>query len=36
MPRQNRVMPDGTLIAASDRGMFWGNRGVLHDPAGTG
>ena len=34
MPRQNRVRPDGTLIAVSDRGMFWGNRGVLHDPAG--
>ena len=34
MPRQNRVTPDGTLIAVPDRGMFWGNRGVLHDPAG--
>ena len=34
MPRQNRVTPSGDLIAVPDRGMFWGNRGVLHDPAG--
>jgi hypothetical protein len=34
MPRQNRVAPDGTLIAVPDRGLFWGNRGRLHDPAG--
>ena len=34
MPRQNRVTPSGELIAVPDRGMFWGNRGVLHDPAG--
>ena len=34
MPRQNRVTPDGTLIAVPDRGLFWGNRGVLHDSAG--
>ncbi|MGH3202235.1 MAG: hypothetical protein ACRDOA_01050 [Streptosporangiaceae bacterium] len=34
MPRQNRVRPDGTLIAVPDRGLFWGNRGSLHDPAG--
>ena len=34
MPRQNRVTPDGALIAVPDRGMFWGNRGVLHDAAG--
>ena len=34
MPRQNRVTPDGTLIAVPDRGLFWGNRGVLHDPEG--
>jgi hypothetical protein len=34
MPRQNRVTPDGTLIAVPDRGMFWGNRGVLLDSAG--
>jgi hypothetical protein len=29
--RQNRVTPFGELIAAPDRGMFWGNRGCLHD-----
>jgi hypothetical protein len=34
MPRQNRVTPYGELIAVADRGMFWGNRGGLHDPAG--
>jgi hypothetical protein len=34
MPRQNRVTPYGDLIAVPDRGMFWGNRGVLHDPEG--
>jgi len=34
MPRQNRVTPHGDLIAVSQRGMFWGNRGVLHDAAG--
>ena len=34
MPRQNRVAPDGTLIAVPDRGLFWGNRGGLHDRAG--
>jgi hypothetical protein len=34
MPRQNRVTPDGMLIAVPDRGLFWGNRGALHDPAG--
>jgi hypothetical protein len=34
MPRQNRVTPDGTLIAVPDRGLFWGNRGALLDTAG--
>ena len=34
MPRQNRVQPDGTLIAVPDRGLFWGNRGVLVDASG--
>jgi hypothetical protein len=34
VPRQNRVTPDGELIAVPDRGMFWGNRGVLHDRSG--
>src|SRR5580704_9279628 len=31
MPRQNRVNPFGEIIATQDRGMFMGNRGVLHD-----
>ena len=34
MPRQNRVTPRGDLIAVADRGMFWGNRGLLHDAGG--
>jgi hypothetical protein len=34
MARQNRVTPRGDLIAVPDRGMFWGNRGVLHDAGG--
>jgi hypothetical protein len=34
MPRQNRVTPYGELIAVSDRGMFWGNRGPLLDGEG--
>ena len=34
MPRQNRVTPHGELIAVPDRGMFWGNRGVLVDSQG--
>src|SRR6202030_1858702 len=32
--RRNRVTPAGELIAVPDRGLFWGNRGVLHDDAG--
>lgn len=32
MPLQNRVAPDGSLHSAPDRGMFTGNRGVIHDP----
>ncbi len=35
MPRQNRVTPYGELIAVPDRGMFWGNRGRLHDRQGN-
>lgn len=35
MPRRNRVTPHGELIAVPDRGLFWGNRGRLHDPAGN-
>ena len=31
MPRQNRVTPFGDLIAVTDRGLMFGNRGVLHD-----
>jgi hypothetical protein len=34
MSRQNRVTPYGELIAVSDRGMFWGNRGALLDREG--
>ncbi len=33
MPLQNRVTPFGEIIAVSDRGLFTGNRGILHDPA---
>jgi len=32
MPLQNRVTPFGEIIAVSDRGLFTGNRGILHDP----
>lgn len=31
MPLQNRVTPDGGIIAHPARGLFMGNRGVLHD-----
>lgn len=31
MPLQNRVTPSGEIIALPDRGLFMGNRGVLHD-----
>jgi len=33
MPLQNRVTPTGDIIATPDRGMFTGNRGIIHDPA---
>ncbi|OKH73815.1 hypothetical protein EB74_15705 [Mycobacterium sp. SWH-M5] len=33
MPLQNRVTPTGAIIAASGRGTFMGNRGILHDDA---
>jgi hypothetical protein len=33
MPLQNRVTPFGELIATPERGMFTGNRGIIHDPA---
>ena len=34
-PLQNRVTPLGELIAVTDRGLVYGNRGCLHDAAGT-
>jgi hypothetical protein len=33
MPLQNRVTPTGEIIANPHRGMFTGNRGIIHDPA---
>ncbi|HQY43533.1 MAG TPA: hypothetical protein PK450_05075 [Paracoccaceae bacterium] len=33
-PRQNRVTPTSTIVAATGRGLFMGNRGCLHDNAG--
>jgi hypothetical protein len=33
MPLQNRVTPTGDIIATSHRGLFTGNRGIIHDPA---
>ena len=33
MPLQNRVTPFGDIVAAAARGMFTGNRGIIHDPA---
>jgi len=32
MPLQNRVTPTGDIIATAHRGMFTGNRGIIHDP----
>lgn len=33
-PLQNRVLPDGTIVAAPERGTLMGNRGgQIHDPA---
>jgi hypothetical protein len=34
MARENRVAPDGRLLAGPDRGLFWGNRGPLLDRHG--
>lgn len=31
MPLQNRVTPEGDIVALPDRGLFMGNRGILHD-----
>ena len=33
MPLQNRVKPTGDIVAIPARGMFVGNRGIIHDPA---
>src|SRR5713101_4054598 len=33
MHLQNRVTPFGEIVAISQRGMFIGNRGIIHDPA---
>lgn len=33
MPLQNRVTPFGEIVATPARGMFTGNRGIIHDPA---
>ncbi|HEX5146882.1 MAG TPA: hypothetical protein VFV85_07645 [Conexibacter sp.] len=35
MPLQNRVTPLGELVAASGRGLVYGNRGCLHDEHGV-
>ena len=33
MPLQNRVSPFGDIVAISQRGIFTGNRGIIHDAA---
>lgn len=33
MPLQNRVDPFGVIHAVPERGLFTGNRGIIHDPA---
>jgi hypothetical protein len=33
MHLQNRVTPFGEIVAIFQRGMFTGNRGIIHDPA---
>jgi hypothetical protein len=33
MPLQNRVSPTGDIVATPERGLFTGNRGIIHDPA---
>jgi hypothetical protein len=32
-PLQNRVTPTGEIISTPQRGLFTGNRGIIHDPA---
>jgi len=34
MPRQNRVSPFSEIIRDAERGLFMGNRGILHDADG--
>ncbi|MCF1709583.1 hypothetical protein L0V05_12230 [Tabrizicola sp. J26] len=31
MPLRNRVLPNGEIVAVAGRGLFTGNRGILHD-----
>lgn len=33
MHLQNRVTPFGEIVAIAQRGLFTGNRGIIHDPA---
>ena len=33
MPLHNRVTPTGDIVATTHRGLFTGNRGIIHDPA---
>jgi hypothetical protein len=33
LPLQNRVTPRGEIISTPQRGLFTGNRGIIHDPA---
>jgi hypothetical protein len=33
MHLQNRVTPFGAIVAIAQRGLFTGNRGIIHDPA---
>jgi hypothetical protein len=35
MPRRNRVTPSGEIVSISQRGTFFGNRGILHDENGV-
>jgi hypothetical protein len=32
-PLQNRVTPAGEIVSTAQRGLFNGNRGIIHDPA---
>lgn len=33
MPLRNRITPFGEVVAIDQRGLFIGNRGIIHDPA---